>query len=191
MRAGSPLLLVVSGLPASGKTFLSSHLAYGRGVPLVTRDAYKEILYHHLPDLAHAQAGPVSFSLIWHVTGTILAAGGSVVLETHFYRPVSEGHILELAATHGARLAQVHCEAPLPELKQRHAQRVASGRRPRIDLPFDHEELPAQACWHPLNLGAPLLQLDTTLPNSGNVALAWAVQQREISLQRQQKEETS
>lgn len=190
MRAGSPLLLVVSGLPASGKTFPGTPLAHELGVPLITRDQYKEILYHHLPDLTHAQAGPVSFSLMWHVTGTILAAGGSAVLETHFYRPVSEGHILQLAAAHRARLAQVYCEAPLPELKRRQKERVASGRRPRIDLAFDHEELPAQACWHPLDLDAPLLRLDTTLPNSGNVALAWALQQREPSLHSQQKEET-
>ncbi|GGK27730.1 hypothetical protein GCM10008955_21880 [Deinococcus malanensis] len=178
MRASSPLLLAVSGLPASGKTFLGSWLARELQFPLVTKDEYKQILHEHLPDLSRAQSGPLSFAVMWQVADVILRSGGSLVLESHFYRPVSETHILELARAHGARLAQVYCEAPLAELKRRHAGRVASGQRPYIDFPFDHETLPDSACWHPLMLNAPLLRLDTTVPDSLHSALAWTRQQK-------------
>ncbi|WP_349774842.1 ATP-binding protein [Deinococcus taeanensis] len=102
-----------------------------------------------------------------------MTAGGSLIVETHFYRPTSEEHLLDLARTHQARLAQIYCQAPLPELKRRHAQRVASRRRPHIDLPFDHEDLPPEACWAPLALRAPLLLLDTTQAECFDRAVTW------------------
>ncbi|BDP40370.1 hypothetical protein DAETH_03390 [Deinococcus aetherius] len=160
----SPILLVVSGLPASGKTYLGSRLARELGWPFVSKDEYKQILHDHLPDLTRAQAGPLSFGIMYHIAGVILAAGGNVVLETHFYRGLSEPKIETVAQTHGARIVQLFCEAPLPELKRRHAERVATGARPHIDQPFDHAELPENACWSPLALDAPLLRVDTTTP---------------------------
>lgn len=173
----SPRILVVSGLPASGKTTLATHLAHELGLPLVTKDEYKAIVLDAVPDALKIpltrQAGKVSFSLMWHVAGVILAAGQDIVLETHFYRPQSEGHILTLAGLHRAALLQIFCEAPLPELKRRHAARVASGKRPGIDLPFDHEKLPPSACWEALELPGPLLRLDTTAPEAHARALAW------------------
>ena len=159
-----PTLLVVSGLPASGKTHLGSRLARELGWPFVSKDEYKQILHDHLPDLTRAQAGPLSFEIMYHVAGVILAAGGDVVLESHFYQGVSEPKLGGLAEVHRARVVQLFCEAPLPELKRRHAARVASGARPHIHQPFDHAQLPENACWFPLTLDAPLLRVDTTTP---------------------------
>ena len=172
-----PTLLVISGLPASGKTHLASRLAPGLGWPLATKDEYKAILHAHLPDLTRAQAGPLSFEIMYRVAGGVLAAGGSAVLESHFYRGQSEPKILALAGE--ARILQVFCEAPLDELRRRHAERVASGARPHIDLPFDHADLPEDACWTPLDLSAPLLRLDTTQPGTVERALNWVRAQKE------------
>lgn len=169
----SPTLLVVSGLPASGKTHLGSRLARELSWPFVTKDEYKQILHDHLPDLTRAQAGPLSFELMYHVAGVVLGAGGNVVLETHFYRGVSEPKIEALARAHGAKVVQVFCEAPLPELRRRHAERVASGARPHIDRPFDHTELPQSACWTPLELGAPLCRVETTVPCDLTELASW------------------
>jgi len=166
-----PTLLVVSGLPASGKTHLGSRLAQVLRWPFVSKDEYKAILHAHLPELTRAQAGPLSFELMYHGVGVVLAAGGSAVLEAHFYLGQSEAKILALAGE--ARVLQVFCEAPLDELRHRHAERVASGARPQIDRPFDHAQLPESACWTPLDLSAPLLCLDTTQPGTVECALEW------------------
>ncbi|MCP2015368.1 putative kinase [Deinococcus sp. HSC-46F16] len=168
-----PTLLVVSGLPASGKTHLGSRLARALGWPFVSKDDYKAMLHDHLPDLTRAQAGPLSFELMYHVAGVVLAAGGSAVLETHFYRGVSEPKIEELARAHGAEIIQLFCEASLDDLRRRHAARVASGARPHIDLPFDHAELPESACWTPLALDAPLRRVDTTQPQDTAELARW------------------
>lgn len=171
-------VLVISGLPASGKTTLAESLAVYLSLPLVTKDDYKGILLRHLPTLPNTQAGPLSFSLMWHVAEMELRAGVDFILETHFYRPQSEDILNGLSAQHGAKLAQIFCHAPLDELRKRHAARVESGKRPGIDLPFDHADLPLTACWEPMNLNdAPLLRLDTTGAGAEAEALKW-VQER-------------
>jgi thymidylate kinase len=43
--SSSPLFVVVSGLPASGKTSLAEPLAQALGVPLISKDAIKEGLF--------------------------------------------------------------------------------------------------------------------------------------------------
>lgn len=173
-----PHLLVVSGLPASGKSTLATALAAHLHWPLVTKDDYKKILLDAAPPEKRLQEaetnGPLSFALMWHVADIILQAGVNVVLEAHFHRPQSELKILELAEQRGAKLAQLFCEAPLAELNERHARRVASGKRPGIDRPFEFSQLPPSANWEPLNLGdAPLLRLDTTQPSTAERALKW------------------
>jgi predicted kinase len=170
----NPTLLVLTGLPAAGKTTLGTALARRLRWPFVSKDEYKEMLHEHLPDLTRAQAGPLSFEIMYHVAGVSLAAGHDVVLETHFYRGLSEPILVALADKHSAQLVQVFCHAPLPELKRRHAERVALGEHPHIHLPWLYSDgVPVHACSEPLDLGALLLQLDTTHPGTEDRALAW------------------
>lgn len=50
-REDAPLILVVSGLPASGKTNLSPRLAQAHPLPLITKGDDKQALHDPLPDL--------------------------------------------------------------------------------------------------------------------------------------------
>ena len=170
----APTLLVLTGLPASGKTFLGSRLARQLGWPFVSKDEYKEMLHNHLPDLTRAQAGPLSFEIMYHVAGVSLAAGGNAVLETHFYRGMSEPILMALAHRHGARLLQVFCHAPLDELKRRHDERVALGEHPHIHQPWLYQTpIPDHACSGPLELAGELISLDTMQPGAEERAYGW------------------
>ncbi|THF71215.1 ATP-binding protein [Deinococcus sp. Arct2-2] len=169
-----PTLLVISGLPASGKTQLGTQLAAHLRWPNVTKDDYKSILHEGLPDLPNAQSGPLSFRLMYHVAGITLAAGVNTVLETHFHRGLGEKNIQTVTQAHGAQLLQIFCHAPLDELARRHAARVASGLRPHIDhASLDHYNVPDYWCHTPLNLAAPLLRVDTTQPVDVAEVAAW------------------
>ena len=53
-----PLLLIVSGLPASGKSTLGARLARTLNLPFVTKDEYKALLLARLPDLTRDVSGP-------------------------------------------------------------------------------------------------------------------------------------
>ncbi len=173
MSSPGPLLLVVTGMPASGKSTLGARLATALRWPFVTKDEYKALLREGLSDLEPAQSGPLSFTLMYHVAGVTLAAGVNTVLETHFYRVLSKPKLTALAASHRARLAQVYCDAPVEILQARHDARVASGARPVIDRPMDYGTLPGHCCWTPLALDAPLLWVDTTGPDALRDVLAW------------------
>ena len=57
MTAAHPLIVLVNGAPASGKTTLSRRLAGDLGLPLLAKDAIKEVLYDTLgaPDRARSR----------------------------------------------------------------------------------------------------------------------------------------
>ncbi|WP_230286448.1 hypothetical protein [Deinococcus sp. 12RED42] len=80
------LLLIVSGMPASGKSTLGARLAGALSVPFVTKDEYKALLLARLPGLERAVSGPLSFDLMWHVAGVTLAAG-----QTRCWKRISTG----------------------------------------------------------------------------------------------------
>lgn len=175
-------LLVITGLPASGKTYLGSRLAGQLGWPLVSKDEYKETLHDHLPDLTRQQAGPLSFEIMYHVAGVVLAAGVNVVLETHFYRGVSEPILTALAEKYGATISQVFCHAPLAELIRRHDERVAVGDHPHIHQSWLYQTpVPDHACSEPLVLPGELLRLNTTQSDTVSDALAWVQAQRRFA----------
>lgn len=168
-------VIVVSGLPASGKTTLATALAEQLSWPLISKDDFKTVLHEHLPQLSPAEAGPLSFALMWRAAEVQLRAEADFILETHFHRPQSEEVLRDLRERFQPALRQIFCHAPLTELQRRHDARVTSGTRPQIDRPFDFAQLLPNWGFVPLDLGegVPLLTLDTTREGTLEQALCW------------------
>jgi predicted kinase len=158
-----PLLVVVSGMPSSGKTTVAEDLARRLRLPLLAKDAIKESLYDSLgaDDVAaSSRLGTAAYALIFALARAMLAAGVSVIVEANFFCD----HERELAALPAQRLVQLHCHAPLPVLLERYA------RRSRHAGHHDAEkikELPGRfesGVHDPLRLEGELIRLDTTQP---------------------------
>jgi predicted kinase len=82
-----PTLVVISGLPASGKTTLARRLAAEMRLPLVGRDDIKERLFESLgwSDREWSKRlGGASWDLLYWFVETQLAAGQSCVIESNF-----------------------------------------------------------------------------------------------------------
>ena len=149
----APLLVVVTGPPAAGKTTIARGIATRLRLPLIAKDTIKEALFDGLGagDLAWSQRlGTATYFAIGALLEDSVAAGASVVAEANFVR----GSDLEtrLAAL-PARFVQIHCTAPLEVLLERYADRtrhpghvdgeridavraaVESGRHDPLDLP--------------------------------------------------------
>lgn len=160
----TPLLVVVTGPPASGKTTLAEELARELGLPLVTKDAIKEALFDALGtgDREWSRAlGRAAFAVIYLWLETELRAGHSVIAEANFDAG-TVGAELERLPPH--RTFQIHCTAPLEVLlsrysaRERHPGHLGDAVLPEIEVGV------AGRGWEPLDLPGVRVALDTAQP---------------------------
>ena len=158
-----PLLVVVTGMPSSGKTTIAEGLAQRARLPLIAKDDIKEALYDTLgaDDVAASERlGTAAYAVLFALARSLLAAGVPVVLEANFFRDQEPS----FAALPAHRLLQLHCDAPLETLLDRYANR---SRHPGHQDAEKIKELPARfasGAHAPLQLDGELVRIDTTLP---------------------------
>jgi predicted kinase len=167
MHEARPPLVIVSGAPNSGKSTLVRFLAAELTLPLLTKDGFKEVLGDTLGAEdrdASKRLGAAAYELLYATAGWLLDAGTGAIVESNFWRGLSETRLAPLIAR--ARPALVHCEAPLSTLLERHAERIARAERHAVH--FDVAETEAlraaveNGTFEPLDLGVPTLRVDTT-----------------------------
>jgi predicted kinase len=171
-----PLLVVVSGPPGAGKTAIARAVADRFGLPLVAKDAFKELLWERLgaEDLeASRQLGRASFDVVFLLVGELLQKGVSVVAEGNF--SLAE----PFAALPAARVLQLHASADTKTLLARYRSR--SDRHPaHPDADYEPEiaERMWRDDWRPPAIGGELLEIDTTdfpdLAALGDRVASWA-----------------
>jgi predicted kinase len=168
----SPLLIIVSGPPCSGKTTLGDWLAQEFKLPLFHRDGFKELLFDSLgwSDLEWSQRlGGASYALLYHTAEALLRAKRSVIIESNFDPQFDTQRLRDLAARHPFLPLQVRCMAAGAVLFERFKQRVASGKRHPGHI--DHLNIPVYEpiVWEGpskrddfLDIGGERIDVDTT-----------------------------
>jgi hypothetical protein len=105
--------------------------------------------------------------LLYGTGARLLEAGTGVVLESAFYRGLSEADLLPLLRR--AHAVQVLCGGDPETIVRRYAERAARGERHPGH--FDAEQVPrvrellAGGTFEPLALAVPILRVDTTTPS--------------------------
>lgn len=127
-----PFIVLVLGRPASGKSTISAKIAEGWGLPVVAKDAVKEILFDTLGvgDVAWSvELGRASFALLDHVIELQLRTGRPFLIDAAYSAEFENAKFRRWQEAYGFEAVQIVCTAPPEEISRRFIQRVQSRTR--------------------------------------------------------------
>lgn len=164
-----PILIIINGLPGSGKTTLAKRLSQNVGVPVFSRDGIYESLFDAL-DCDTAKLGSASFSLLYSIAGSILAAGQPLIIEGFFGRPdLRSAEFLRLQQQHDFEPLQILCKADGAVLLERFLARAGSADRHagHSDMAWleQNRERLLRGQLEPLALDGQVIEIDTSTPD--------------------------
>ncbi|MDI1239779.1 MAG: AAA family ATPase [Polaromonas sp.] len=127
-QPGKAGLSIMHGLPGSGKTWVSQRLLEQEGAIRLRSDVERKRLYGlgmledsraKGLDLYGADTTARTYAQLFGLARTVLQAGHPVILDAAFPRRIERDQAHALAQDLGVPFSIVHCEAPLPVLRER------------------------------------------------------------------------
>src|SRR5688500_7414649 len=125
-----PLLVLIQGAPASGKTTLARRLATALPLPLFSKDRIGEIAMESLRPASLDESerlGRIPFELYMSLLREVLGAGVSLITEGGYHRGRAEDDFRPLLPT--CRAVLVHCRVDIETSKRRFVERFERGQR--------------------------------------------------------------
>ena len=123
-----PTIILVLGIPASGKTTLAKQLGRELALPCISKDELKLILFDEYEARNRAdseKAGRAAYALLDHIIEEQLRAGCSMVVESTFSPAFSSAKFQKLQEKYAVRYVQVWCYADDDVIRQRFRGRAA------------------------------------------------------------------
>jgi predicted kinase len=167
VAAKTPLVVVVTGPPASGKSTLADAVAKELSAPLLAKDPIKEVLFDGLGtgDAAWSRKlGIATYGILYLMLEQELRAGRSCVLEANFDHIEASAQLAAIQLRHRFRALQIVCSADREILLERFVERSGSRHPGHIDGERleDVEESIDAGRWSALELEGELVEVDTT-----------------------------
>lgn len=160
------MLVVVSGLAASGKTTVGRLLSEGLGVPLIDKDTILEALFDSLGCEDREQRYRLSRASD-EVLYALAEAAGSAVLVNWWNHDSAPTRLRAISEN----IVEVFCDCPADLAAERFAtRRRHPGHLDHLRTPQEHEEGLQRIRAHyrgPLDLGDPVIRVDTSQPADG------------------------
>jgi broad-specificity NMP kinase len=125
-------IIIITGLPAAGKTTLSKKLSAKLKIPLVSKDAMKELLFNNLgwSDREWSKKlGMATFDLIYYMMEVQMAAEKPFIVETNFKHEFDSKKFMKLKKKHSFHSIQIICESEGKILYDRFKRRSTSSKR--------------------------------------------------------------
>ena len=122
---GSPALLLMHGVTASGKSHLSSLLIGAAGAIRVRSDVERRRLFG--AGAYSTEATDATYERLRICAQHALESGYRVIVDATFLEPARRGPLQQLAQQYGCPLLIISCHAPRSVLEQRIAERARNG----------------------------------------------------------------
>lgn len=137
-----PVLILVTGMPASGKSTLAEQLAAELGVPFFTKDGIKELLFDaedvdssEMDEETSERLGAQAMTVLYDIAQRIIDASGSVLLEANFRAPIARSQIEPFLSQVTVR--QVACQVPMKQIVERFEGRQEADERHPVHAEVD------------------------------------------------------
>lgn len=167
-----PTLIIIHGLPATGKTTLGQAIADKLHLPFLSRDAFKERLFDSMnienPDVAWSRRlGAASFEMTYLAIEQLLSVGMSCITETCWTPKFAEPVFSKMIANYQPNLIQIFVKSDSNTRLERYKTRAETDRhQAHMDLDRlktqDNNSKDASPTNSPLNLPGLLIEIDTT-----------------------------
>jgi predicted kinase len=143
-------VILINGLPGSGKTTLSKLLGDELKIPVVSKDHIKETLADiSLGYISTRRLGEISSETMWQLVSAI---PGVVIVESWWFRPRDLGFVLAgLAQSGSPDVVEIWCEIPSSVAWRRYVDRQRHEIHPAVPSGRDWAEWSAKAA--PLGIG--------------------------------------
>lgn len=170
-------VLMVNGVPASGKSRMAHAISAQTGWPILALDTIKNPFLEHIDGvdrLFNRTLGKASYQAIWSVI-TDAPEGSTFIVDAWFgFQPLAllEEHIARSGVTD---IAEIWCHAPGEVLAGRYAARLDQRLPGHPGASYIPELIELAKHASPFCLG-PVYDIDTTLPPSDEAAVAWVRQ---------------
>ncbi len=160
-----PHIIVVTGLPCTGKTTLAIQIATHFDLPLITKDGIKEIMFDVLgcEDRSHSkQMSRATMEIMFHLMAALLAGKTSLVVVANFLPELSRPQFQGLISRFDCQLIEVLCVTTGDILLERFKNRQRHPGHLDNVVFKEMKALVAKNETNHLALGEALIEVDTS-----------------------------
>jgi adenylate kinase family enzyme len=125
-RFKKPVVIIISGLPATGKSRIGRKISERFHLPLISKDPFKEAGFNHLGignrDWSKKLSAMAKESL-FYVMNQIISSGNGLIVDCNF-KTDDLDRLQELLSQNYAKSIQIHCQSDKKIIHERYIKRM-------------------------------------------------------------------
>jgi predicted kinase len=165
----NPTMIIISGLPCTGKTTLGRQFSEKYKLPMISKDSIKESLFDSLgySDRERSKKlGKATYPILYYFCEENLKAQKSFIVESNFSPEFDTQKMLKLKRDYSANILIIQCGCEGETLFNRFKERSESGKRHEGHVDhLNYEEFKGSLLsghLDILDIGATVIKINTT-----------------------------